>query len=735
MRSDHFADRRLGGDYWQGLEYALGQHGNCVVTSSLKIPDPEPWSLTSPEFALPSNAPFLSFLIGGADSSAHQRVELQMRRDAAWETVYSATGNGGEQLRQEVFEVPAPNLGLPARIRIFDGSAQGHINVDYIRFNSAQPPAVPAPPMTYLAFGSNDKRRIIFGKPGGHYDDYVNDTHLVSKDIPYCDRGHGGGYLAEAFINNAQLFSDSIGSIIGAFLFPHKHSGRPQFKDFPDRLMGAHQQMHVTMIRRNYEGGLRLMVALVTDNWGAGFLTGVAEHGQVTLQKEADAVRAQMEGLRVLAAANGSWMEIAKTPADARRIIQQNKLAIFSGVELDQLGSYYPGDPDKEVDFLWNLGVRAVAPVHAVDNEIGGPTILNAPYNWLNDFIANKAQQVRPRQLKTAKFFEIQADDCAANHEPQGECVLFRLNPFPQLRLVISRPIFTLFQRAPGFVIRTEASFNTGQLGQKNKKGLTSTGQDYIRALLRRGMIVDTAHMSDKSVNDTYAVLQTRPGYPAVISHAHYRKEGLYKNPEKEIADYLASEYDISDSNLEKVKNAGGVIGTFMHQARINPDSIDTHISHITDDCGDSSKGFAFAYHYAQEHVPNGIGMATDMTFIPTVSPRFGDHPCEGYKSFRHGQTQHAYHSERDRPRDQKDPVLYFGISPIQKTNQHDPVTPYVMDCRTFDFNRDGLANFGLIPDMLQDLHNVEMPKHDLQALFGSAEAYLEMWERVERAK
>ncbi len=36
---------------------------------------------------------------------------------------------------------------------------------------------------------------------------------------------------------------------------------------------------------------------------------------------------------------------------------------------------------------------------------------------------------------------------------------------------------------------------------------------------------------------------------------------------------------------------------------------------------------------------------------------------------------------------------------------------------------------------MLQDLKNVEMPKRDLQALFGSAEAYLEMWEKVERAK
>jgi len=748
MRSDHFADHRLGGDYWQGLEYPLGQHGNCVVTSSVKAATFEPWSLTSPEFALPAAAAFLSFLIGGTNNAAHQHVDLQVQRAGAWETIHSATGNGGEQLRQEVFEIPAPSLGLPARIRIFDDSADGHINVDYIQLHPEKPLDAPPPPvwgyadyhthpMTYLAFGSNDKdkRHIIFGKPGGNYDDYVNDPHLVSQDIPYCERGHGGGYLAEAFINNAQLFSDSTLSIIGAFLFPHKHSGGPQFKDFPDWLMGAHQQMRVTMIRRNYEGGLRLMVALVTDNWGSGFLTGVTRHGLVPLMKEPDMIQAQMQGLKDLAKANCSWMEIAETPADARRIIQQNKLAVVPGVELDQLGSYYPNEPDREVEFLWDLGVRAVTPVHAIDNDIGGPAILNAPYNWLNDFIHREPQQVRPSQLKDQQFFQVEADDCAAKNEPQGECVLFHLDPFPQLRLVISRPIFTLFRRAPGFVIVTE-DFKTGQLGQKNSKGLTTAGQEYIKALLRHHMIVDTAHMSDKSVNDTYAVLANQPGYPAVISHAHYRKEGLYNDEAKpEITSYLASEYDISDSNLEKVKNAGGVIGTFMHQARINPNSIDIHISHITDDCGDSSKGFAFAYHYAQDHVPDSIGMATDMTFVPTVTPRFGDHPCEGYKSFQHGQTQHANHRDRDKPHDQKDPVLYAGSPPIAKTNQRNALKPFVMDSRTFDFNRDGLANFGLIPDMLQDLHNVEMPKHDLQALFGSAEAYLEMWERVERAK
>ena len=744
MPSERFADSRLGGDYWQGLDYPLGQHGNCVVTSLLKIADAEPWSLTSPEFALPPDSPFLSFLIGGTNDAAHQRIELQVRRDGAWETAYSATGSGGEQLRQEVVEIPAQTRGLPARIRIFDGSAQGHINVDYIRFTPERPPDLRLPvwgyadyhthPMTHLAFGSSDKRHIIWGIPGGNYQDYVNDPNRIAKDIPHCERGHGGGYLAEAFIDNAQLFNDSVGSVIGAFLLPHKRSGGPQFADFPNHLMGAHEQMHITMIRRNYEGGLRLMVALVTDNWGAAFLTGVAEHGQVPLIKEPDAVVAQMAGLRDLVALNSSWLEIAQSAADARRIIRQNKLAVVPGVELDRLGTYDP-DPEKEVDFLWKLGVRAVTPIHAVDNAIGSPAVLNAPYNWLNDFIAGGARQVRPGHLGPAKFFEIEADDCAANHEAPGECVMHRLDPFPQLRLVISRPIFTLFRRAPGFVVRTADAFNTGQLGQKNKHGLTpKTGPDYIRALRRHGMIVDVAHMSDKSVNDTYAVLAERPGYPVVISHAHFRKEGLY-DPNNEITDYLASEYDIGDSNLEKVKNAGGVVGPFLHQPRIDPDSIDIHISHITNDCGNSSKGFAFAFHYGEEKVPGGIGMATDMTFIPVVSPRFGEHACEGYKSLRHGQAERARHPERYRPRDQKDPVSYDGIPPIRKTNQHDPLQPYRMGARVFDFNIDGLAHFGLVPDMLQDLKNVEMPKRDLQALFGSAEAYLEMWEKVERAK
>ena len=57
----------------------------------------------------------------------------------------------------------------------------------------------------------------------------------------------------------------------------------------------------------------------------------------------------------------------------------------------------------------------------------------------------------------------------------------------------------------------------------------------------------------------------------------------------------------------------------------------------------------------------------------------------------------------------------------------------YKMDQRPFDFNEDGLANYGLIPDMLQDLKNLGLPPKDFEALFASAESYLQTWEKALR--
>jgi hypothetical protein len=50
---------------------------------------------------------------------------------------------------------------------------------------------------------------------------------------------------------------------------------------------------------------------------------------------------------------------------------------------------------------------------------------------------------------------------------------------------------------------------------------------------------------------------------------------------------------------------------------------------------------------------------------------------------------------------------------------------------RTFDLNRDGMAHYGLLPDLLADAARRPGGDAAMRTLLGSAEAYLRTWERA----
>ncbi len=52
---------------------------------------------------------------------------------------------------------------------------------------------------------------------------------------------------------------------------------------------------------------------------------------------------------------------------------------------------------------------------------------------------------------------------------------------------------------------------------------------------------------------------------------------------------------------------------------------------------------------------------------------------------------------------------------------------------RTLDFNTEGLAHIGLLPDFIEDVRRDGVSDADLEPLFRSAEAYIRMWEKAER--
>jgi hypothetical protein len=59
---------------------------------------------------------------------------------------------------------------------------------------------------------------------------------------------------------------------------------------------------------------------------------------------------------------------------------------------------------------------------------------------------------------------------------------------------------------------------------------------------------------------------------------------------------------------------------------------------------------------------------------------------------------------------------------------------PSVLGQRSWNFNVDGLAHVGLLPDFVHDLKTVGVTNEQLDPLFRSAEAYIAMWERAQRA-
>jgi len=51
---------------------------------------------------------------------------------------------------------------------------------------------------------------------------------------------------------------------------------------------------------------------------------------------------------------------------------------------------------------------------------------------------------------------------------------------------------------------------------------------------------------------------------------------------------------------------------------------------------------------------------------------------------------------------------------------------------RDFDINLDGMAHYGMLPDMLQDICNAGLTPQDLAPLFRSAYDYVVMWEKID---
>ena len=224
---------------------------------------------------------------------------------------------------------------------------------------------------------------------GAHYGSPF-DRFGVTEALKNCEAVHGpDGRL------------DLVGNVFGGNpLGTHDTQGWPTFVNWPNRDSLLHESMYYKWIERTWKAGLRLLVNNLVENRTLCMLeTKIPGHDPFAACNEMDNAVSQVQFMRDLQdyidAQEGGpgrgWFRIVTSPADARRVINDGKLAVVLGIEishlfncdvtqvlgLTEISGCDRAEIDTQIDRLYNLGVREMFPVHEFDNALGGNGIFD----------------------------------------------------------------------------------------------------------------------------------------------------------------------------------------------------------------------------------------------------------------------------------------------------------------------------------------------------------------------
>ncbi len=521
--------------------------------------------------------------------------------------------------------------------------------------------------------------------------------------------------------------------------------GAPYFSGWPKWTSTTHQQTYYVWLERAWRGGLRTTTlfashveALCKTSLKATFVESwpICENSMLHIVNQLKEARNFERFVDSLSGGPGlGWFRIVTTPQQARDAVRAGKLAVVLGIEVDNLfncsnftsnpAAGQPGCPanfglplaltglpapttlEQAVNVIYDMGVRQVFPIHNFDNGFG------AAASWMDAIaVGHAASQVRWWETR----------DCGGTGpDAYGFWLDNVLYP-----LMSAIGFFTGVPPIPDYI----SGAGTSTYASCNQFGLTATGPTLLQALMNKGMLIDIDHMSANSLDDTIGV--TAAGldgngvaYPLLASHVQafdlHQREFEGNNGRHERMR--------TRRQLEAIRASGGMVATMLKD-----DVQDTGLkgkkfttaysplwgSAITDNCRHSSKSWAQAFQYAVDVMGGPVAMGSDFNGAAGhLGPRFGSDACGGWGA-QNGLERPQQIFENNR-------VQYpFSLPGFGNFDQQ------VTGFKAFDYNVDGLAHIGLLPDMVADLQHIGMDPHYVDSLFCSAEAYIRVWERAE---
>jgi microsomal dipeptidase-like Zn-dependent dipeptidase len=489
--------------------------------------------------------------------------------------------------------------------------------------------------MAHLTFGGN-----AFWGP--IYDPGRTGDAAMEHALASCEPMHGG------LINVNPEFGHPAGG------------GWPDFIVWPRFTTLVHQQAYIDWLYRAYQGGLRLISCLAVNNelLGTRSRPSMPTDDRSAIERQVTAMKALVVDLDRRAGGPGQgWMQIAYSAEEARAIIKANKLAIVLGVEVDSLGNWRRledlqeqcgGDLDRarqligaELDWLHGLGIRQITPIHLTDNAFGGTAIYMRLLDILNIFVTGRHYNVEDA-WDTGVRYRLDRDGADVVDEAQRVVVAGGDSISPQPKQKMTRQ--ALIREVPAVRDLYEALENPSVGGgHANVRGLNEYGVILLQEMMRRGLLIDIDHMSQKSTDAALDIVE-RHAYPVVSSHSWFRDLAFSGDVEFGRADpqrygtddvhKVAHEAAKRADQVERIRRLGGIVAPLLNQGDVlDIGKVLPQLEpKVPRSCAGSSTSWASCYLYAVEKMGGrGVAIGSDINGAAALpGPRFGTYAAYG---------------------------------------------------------------------------------------------------------
>ncbi len=397
----------------------------------------------------------------------------------------------------------------------------------------------------------------------------------------------------------------------GSPVHVHDTVGWPTFRDWPRPSSLTYEGVYYKWLERAWMGGLRVLVALNTDNEGLCEIYPFKRPGYNC--NEMQSVRRQIANLyeleRYIDAQEGGpgkgWFRLVKNPFQARRVINRGKLAVVIGIETSKLFDCGLRNDQPLCDKAQiaerlaeahKLGVRQMELINKFDNAFGGVAgdgeILGPIVNTANF-------------LDTGRFWAM--DTCDGHQHDREQITQTDIGlAFLPLLAPGQLPVY-----GPG--------------PHCNQRGLSDLGAFLIRQMMKRGMLVDPDHLSAKARDQAMTLIESKD-YSGVVSSHSWADDKTYR----------------------RVLRAGGVVTPMAKD----------------------SAGFVERWHFNRgvrsKRYRFGIGYGSDMQGLAAQGdPRNGPNPVRyPFKSFVGGVTLKRPRTGERTWDINADGVAHYGLYP-----------------------------------------------------------------------